>query len=248
MKSAVVHRLLTGYSTFMEMSSTSCLVCSGGLKIIIDTGSKDARSELLWRLAELGVRPEEIDIVANTHLHMDHCWNNGVFPNAELYCSESEYRMMTDIAALMDPQQSQIEDILVSYLSQQRGSTPDTLKRKVLEFLYEDGMFEAMLRKKRVDAPAIGQAGLLAVETPGHTDGHTAFILDGAASRTRTIFPGDAILDESHFRRRKQILFTRNGRQYENSKLKMETFDGMFYPGHGHEFVVIDERRRQIKF
>lgn len=244
MKPAGVHRLLTGHSSFMEMSSTACLVCSGDLKVIIDTGSKDARRELLWRLRELGVRPEEIDIVANTHVHMDHCWNNGLFPNAEYYCSENEYRMMMDIMTLKHPQGAYIEEILARYLSLQRGNTPDSLKRTVVEFLYSDGIFEAMLRKKRIGPSAINQAGLRAVETPGHTDGHTAFILNGGASRSKTIFSGDAIIDKSHFRSKKQILFTRNWRQYADSKLKMERFEGLFYPGHGPEFVVFDDSGR----
>ena len=34
------------------------------------------------RLASVGVRPEEITVVVNSHLHFDHAGNNGAFPNA----------------------------------------------------------------------------------------------------------------------------------------------------------------------
>jgi len=34
------------------------------------------------RLASLGVRPYEVTIVVNSHLHFDHASNNGAFPNA----------------------------------------------------------------------------------------------------------------------------------------------------------------------
>ena len=222
------------------MSSTSCLICSGDVKVVIDTGAKGAERELLWRLGSLGVRPEEIDIVANTHVHMDHCWNNCLFPNAELYCSESEYHMIRDITALMYPQGTYIEEILTSYLSQRAGSTPDMLKKMVVDFLYGDGVFETMLTRKRSDPSAIAGAGLRILETPGHTDGHVAFVLESGAAEGKKIFLGDSIIDKSHFRNEKQILFTKNSRQYAASKLKMERLEGMFYPGHGPEFVVVN--------
>jgi len=56
---------------------------------------------LLRDLETGGVRPEDIDVVINTHLHFDHCgWNtvrrNGeviaTFPNATYYVQEGEWR------------------------------------------------------------------------------------------------------------------------------------------------------------
>ncbi len=65
------------------------LVVSQGKKILVDNGlgSKfDAKAEANWgrtggsrliaELGRLGVRPEDIDIVINTHLHADHCGGN----------------------------------------------------------------------------------------------------------------------------------------------------------------------------
>ena len=37
---------------------------------------------VLSRLGELGVRPRDIAIVVNSHLHFDHAGNNGAFPEA----------------------------------------------------------------------------------------------------------------------------------------------------------------------
>jgi len=34
------------------------------------------------RLAALGVKPDDIDVVVNSHLHFDHAGNNGAFPKA----------------------------------------------------------------------------------------------------------------------------------------------------------------------
>jgi len=39
-----------------------------------------------------GLKPEDIDIVINTHLHFDHCGNNASFPNAKFYVQADELR------------------------------------------------------------------------------------------------------------------------------------------------------------
>jgi glyoxylase-like metal-dependent hydrolase (beta-lactamase superfamily II) len=65
------------------------LIESGGTRILVDTGMGDKwgerergiyrierSSSLLSGLASLGLRPEDIDIVINTHLHFDHAGGN----------------------------------------------------------------------------------------------------------------------------------------------------------------------------
>ncbi|WP_043636587.1 MBL fold metallo-hydrolase [Nonomuraea candida] len=66
----------------------SWVLRSGGRTVLVDTGAGDgrerpgmgpfhrARSDFLGLLARAGVRPEEVDVVVNTHLHVDHVgWN-----------------------------------------------------------------------------------------------------------------------------------------------------------------------------
>nr|HEV7952454.1 MBL fold metallo-hydrolase [Candidatus Acidoferrales bacterium] len=89
------------------------LIHAGGKLILVETGGGDkwnakqnsiylfeSSGRLPERLAKLGVKPEEIDIVINTHLHFDHCgWNtrlvNGVaaptFPNARYIVQRKEF-------------------------------------------------------------------------------------------------------------------------------------------------------------
>ncbi|HLB22696.1 MAG TPA: MBL fold metallo-hydrolase, partial [Dehalococcoidia bacterium] len=73
------HReFLSGDGSSMNLSITSYLVRSSGKTIIIDTGigAKDRpffpNGPLPDALAEIGVTPDSIDIVANTHIHIDH--------------------------------------------------------------------------------------------------------------------------------------------------------------------------------
>ncbi len=89
------------------------LIVSQGKKILVDNGlgSKlDARGEanfgrtngstLLAELKRLGVAPEDIDIVIDTHLHADHCGGNTrreagavvpTFPRAEYWIQRLEW-------------------------------------------------------------------------------------------------------------------------------------------------------------
>jgi glyoxylase-like metal-dependent hydrolase (beta-lactamase superfamily II) len=89
----------------------SLLVRTGRRNILIETGIGNKLAEklvavygqpakLLDNLHEIGVAPEEIDIVINTHLHFDHCgWNTirqgdkfaATFPNAKYYVQEKEW-------------------------------------------------------------------------------------------------------------------------------------------------------------
>lgn len=92
----------------------SLLIRSEGQTILVDTGYGDKFDEkaqrraalerpqgsLLNGLAQLGVKPEEIDIVINTHLHADHCGGNTrregerlvpVFPNARYLIQRLEW-------------------------------------------------------------------------------------------------------------------------------------------------------------
>lgn len=99
----------------VPMSIGGLYVESGGRKIIIDTGHGtkiDAKSAANMRLerphggmldglARLGVRPQDIDLVIDTHLHGDHCGGNvyldesgapvPTFPNAEYVVQRREY-------------------------------------------------------------------------------------------------------------------------------------------------------------
>jgi glyoxylase-like metal-dependent hydrolase (beta-lactamase superfamily II) len=87
----------------IALAMNSLLIHADGQTILVETGAGDKwdakrrdiyafeGQRLPERLAERGVRLEDVDIVVNTHLHFDHCgWNtrmvNGkavpVFPNA----------------------------------------------------------------------------------------------------------------------------------------------------------------------
>lgn len=96
----------------LKVSCNSLLVRTGGRTVLIETGIGPKLGEklkniyqveekLLDNLHAVGVAPEDIDIVINSHLHFDHCgWNtvykNGIavptFPKAKYYAPEGEWK------------------------------------------------------------------------------------------------------------------------------------------------------------
>ena len=89
----------------MVIALQTWVLRSGGRTILVDTGAGNRRerpgmapwfdqreSDLLALLADAGVQPRDVDVVVNTHLHVDHVGGNTVdaggqwvpaFPNAQ---------------------------------------------------------------------------------------------------------------------------------------------------------------------
>jgi glyoxylase-like metal-dependent hydrolase (beta-lactamase superfamily II) len=152
------------------------LINTGSKLVLIDTGngvatlepSKGAVGRTLQNLAAAGVDPKSIDLVVISHLHPDH--TNGIraldgsmaFPNAELMvpAKEWEFWMSDENAAKAD------SDLTKNYFANVR-KIYSGIESKVTK--YEWG--------KEV-AP-----GITAIATPGHTPGHTSFVVASGSSK-----------------------------------------------------------------
>jgi glyoxylase-like metal-dependent hydrolase (beta-lactamase superfamily II) len=101
----------------ITLSMNSLLIRTAGKQMLVETGAGDKwdakRREIYAfegrrlpeQLAAHGVRPEQIDIVVNTHLHFDHCgWNTRTvggkvvptFPNARYVVQRGELEHAKD--------------------------------------------------------------------------------------------------------------------------------------------------------
>ncbi len=110
------HYLQPDEDNRVPMSHLCLVVKSGGKIAIVDTGYGDKLNEkavhnsglthmggLLRGLAQLGIQPQDVAMVIDTHLHGDHCGGNTrfnmgsttevepVFPNAEYVVQRREY-------------------------------------------------------------------------------------------------------------------------------------------------------------
>ena len=148
-------------------------------KIMLDTGfdrawverklpfEKPAQSDdqtMPAQLAQIGVRPEDIDIVINSHLHFDHCCGNKLFPQAKFYFSRSELRH----AYVPDPWERLGYD-----------STLVDIPNMNVELL-DLGAFEYEVLP-----------GITLIWTPGHSSGHLSAIVRPGDGAQPLVFPFD---------------------------------------------------------
>lgn len=153
----------------LQVPVNGYLVELGGTYTLVDTGGTSQMSPALGglhgALAAAGVSPGEISTVVMTHLHPDHTGGlllsdgSAAFANAELVVSDVEWGFWHDDAILAGvPKGSQ------GFFHAARMSVAP----------YKD-------RLKLIKGEAEAVPGLMAVPLPGHTPGHTGFMLDGGA-------------------------------------------------------------------
>lgn len=153
----------------IPMNQTCLFVRAGGKNIIVDTGLGtklndkarrifriEAEGGLLTGLAKLGVQPQDIDLVIDTHLHSDHAAGNtkfvegsteeveATFPNAEYVVQRQEY-----------------EDAM-----QPNERTAATYSPFNYQPLVESGQMRLL------DGDEEFLPGITGIVTPGHTPGH----------------------------------------------------------------------------
>ena len=95
-----------GVSDIIDFPLISYYLEGAGHKIIVDTGGtppdgvkwqpyfRTENEALEKALHNIGVSPEQIDIVILTHLHWDHASNNDLFPNARFFVQKKEYKYL----------------------------------------------------------------------------------------------------------------------------------------------------------
>lgn len=163
---------LTGipYGQPLPLDVNSFLIRHGGKLMLSDAGSGHTMGPTLGRLPEslraAGVAPEAIDIVLLTHLHPDHslglvdAQDRAIFPNAELIVSEVEAAFWLD----REPRPDDSERIARNTKAQRRVTAP-----------YRD-------RIRRVGEGEV-LPGITAMLRPGHTPGHTNWLLRSGGER-----------------------------------------------------------------
>jgi glyoxylase-like metal-dependent hydrolase (beta-lactamase superfamily II) len=159
------------------INQNALVVNAGDKLVLVDTGMGFRKvygprtGHLLANLRAAGIDPESIDVVALSHAHPDHVWglvgDDGKphFPNAQIHITQADLEYWTDEAKLSDP-------ALGPYI----GPIRDTLLplRDRMVFL-KDGQ-EVV-------------PGMQALSTPGHTVGHTSFVINSQSSAI--VYMGD---------------------------------------------------------
>src|SRR6478735_132491 len=161
----------------MTLLFTPLAMNLGGKTVVIDTGmggaaydsSKGVNGQFVTNLKAAGIDPKSVDIVVLSHFHGDHingllnADNSLAFPNAEVMVPAVEWKYFMDDGEMSRAPEGRMQTVFKN-------------ARRVLE---------AGLKKKATPyewgkdvAP-----GLLAVETIGHTPGHTSFVLSSGSDK-----------------------------------------------------------------
>ncbi len=136
------------------------LVRGGDEYAIIDTGTAHSVSILEEAMVQLNISPQQVSIVAPTHVHLDHAGGAGLmlqrFPNARLLVHPRGARHLIDPARLVE---SSIAVYGEALFHQLYGELVPAEASRVVEV--NDG-----------DVVCVGDRALTFRHTPGHADHH----------------------------------------------------------------------------
>jgi glyoxylase-like metal-dependent hydrolase (beta-lactamase superfamily II) len=162
----------------VKIDVNAFLLRRNGRYALVDAGSGNTMGPTLGKLLDslraAGVAPETIETIFLTHLHPDH--SNGltddsgraVFPNAELVLHEQEAAFWID--------------------RDHSGSADERLRRNGAKARETTGAYRPRIRRVREGEAA---PGVSAVHLPGHTPGHTGWLIQ--SGRDGLLIWGDMV-------------------------------------------------------
>jgi len=149
-------------------------VLKGSKVAIIETGPTVSIENLLAGLREMGIRTEEVDYVAVSHVHVDHAGGAGTLlhhlPNARLLVHARGAPHMVHPAKLWTQAKQVLGDVADVY-----GEPKPVPEERVM--VATDGMVVGLGEEVEVRV----------LETPGHASHHLSFY-----EKNGGVFPGDA--------------------------------------------------------
>jgi glyoxylase-like metal-dependent hydrolase (beta-lactamase superfamily II) len=190
----------TLWSRVVEADEDNCilmdhhclLVRAAGKTIVIETGIGNKINEkqaqrmglerpnggLVEGLARLGVKPDDVELVINTHLHSDHCGGNTYFEGEKLVPTfkNAEYRVQ------------RLEYADAAFPNER---TRGTYFLENFEDLYRSGQMTLL------DGETDIVPGIRCVMTPGHTRGHQSIVFESGG--VTALYTGDMSTLGVHF-------------------------------------------------
>ena len=166
-------RMFLESSKGVQTAVNAYLVNTGEQLILVDTGAAGCFGPTLGNvvanLKAAGHQPEQVDAVLLTHLHADHVCGlstpdgKAVFPNATVHVSQAE----ADFWLSKDVMASKPEGMKPFFEMAQKSVAPYQAAGKLKTFKAGDEVAK----------------GVQAVATPGHTPGHTSYLLGSGDKR-----------------------------------------------------------------
>ncbi|HKP89392.1 MAG TPA: N-acyl homoserine lactonase family protein [Thermoleophilaceae bacterium] len=162
------------------------------------------------QLRARGVDPADVKQILITHLHLDHASGIRQFPGATLVVSQSEWRAFNGRNGTLN-----------GYV---RSHVPDDAPIRELEL---DGAYASFERS----ADVLGDGSVVAVYTPGHTAGHTSYVLRTEGGEV--LVAGDAVYTRHTLETGHLPTVMANEERFEASLDQIRRYDGgLVIPGH----------------
>jgi len=158
----------------VTVSHACFAVVVDGRRILVDTGLGHSRGgAMLDELDAAGIRPDQIDLVVNTHVHGDHTGGNvddSVDPPAPRFREARYYFPQLD----WDHYRAQAEP-------------PPSLARDLEPIAAHD-------RLELYSGECAPSESVTLIPTPGHTPGHSSVVVDSGGERAYVV--GDALITQ----------------------------------------------------
>lgn len=156
----------------LQTAVNAYLVNDGRQLTLVDAGTArcfgPGLGQVPAHLRAAGYRPEQVDNVLLTHAHPDHLCGiadrNGraVYPNATVWLARAD------------------ADAWLAPGAENRPGTPDAVKPLFAMARKAVAPYQASRRLRLFDPDDTLPAGVIALSTPGHTPGHTAWLFNPA--------------------------------------------------------------------
>ena len=160
----------------MKNTYSPLVLTTGGRRVLFDTGngegasrqSNGERGTLNDNLAAAGIDRNSIDVVVISHFHADHvnglltADNQRAFPKADVLVPEVEWKFWMD-----DGEMSRASPGRMAELFANNRRVFDALGRKVTLYAWDQEIVK----------------GVTAVGTPGHSIGHTSFVVSSGGKQ-----------------------------------------------------------------
>lgn len=176
-----VQKMLTDYFLDTEnvILEQNILILNTGDKLcLIDTGMGTSQmfgpttGKMLSSLRAAGFDPKDFDAILATHAHPDHIWGimaddgSRHFPNAQIYISQADFDYWTDEAKLSIANPAFMKSFI-------EGARKNLVPNRDRIVFFRDG--QEFL------------PGIQAISAPGHTIGHTAFMISSGGQTLAAI-------------------------------------------------------------